>query len=138
MDAPETSRRRWWQSTEWNVLLVLALVVAIGLGWLGWQASIVRHRRAIGRQFETDGEVRFGRMMYASKKIVISPPPLFREIHPADPRCAVSQVRRLLGDQEVRFIEFWRPLTAADRQAMEAFPEAEVKGVADSPQGPGR
>jgi hypothetical protein len=45
MDAPAPSRRLWL-SHEWNVLIVIAILSALGLGWLGWQANWIRQRHA--------------------------------------------------------------------------------------------
>jgi len=109
MDATEPSRR-WWQSHEWNVLLVIALIAMLPLGWLGWQASIVRHRRAlrVGMNCSVsgtfDGEL----------------------IRDRCPDRRIPTIRRLLGDQGVYFIMFDEPLTSSDRELIKEFPEAYV------------
>jgi hypothetical protein len=59
MDAQEPSRRRG-QSHEWNVLLVIAIVAALPLGWLAWQAGIVQYRRAMRTQIEAGGGLVIG------------------------------------------------------------------------------
>jgi hypothetical protein len=40
------SSHRPWLSQERTVLLVVALVVAFGLGWMGWQVNWISQRRA--------------------------------------------------------------------------------------------
>ena len=54
MDAEKPTRRRLFRRV-WNVLLVIALVAVLGLGWLGVEASTVRHRRAMIEQIEAAG-----------------------------------------------------------------------------------
>jgi hypothetical protein len=109
MSAPEPYRR-WRQSHEWQVLIVLALLAMLPLGWLGWQATIVQHRRAMRDRIEASG----GK--------VRTPGPLAIIQSDVD----ISRIRRLLGDEFYHAIFFDRPLTAADREAIEAFPEAQV------------
>lgn len=119
MDASERSRR-WWLSHEWQVLLALAIIAAIGLGWLGWQASIVRYRRSMREQIEAGGGV----IQQLTDGWRAAP-----RIRSFDPDYRISWIRQLLGDEEVYIIEFDRQLTASDRIAVEAFPEASVDGI---------
>jgi hypothetical protein len=51
MDVPETPRRRWL-THERTVLLMVALVAALGLGWLGSQAYWIAQRRAFLAEME--------------------------------------------------------------------------------------
>ena len=127
MDAPESYRRRWWHSYEWTVLLAIAISAALGLGGLGWQASIVGHRRAMRNQIEASG----GSVNYFGYS---GPPEAFviAKIRAAGGNRGISPIRRLLGDQVISEVYFRRQITAADRKAMEAFPEAELWGVPDS------
>src|SRR5580698_795457 len=106
MDAPESTRRRWWHSTEWNVLLVLTIVIAIGLGYVGWQAYVVHHRWAMREQIKAGGGT-ISRGSPDSDHYYIrerSPYYIVRQGNWADP----PKVRLLLGDEIVRSIEFPR------------------------------
>jgi hypothetical protein len=119
--------RRPWFTHERTVLIVIALVVAFGLGWLGWQAQIVRHRQAVRKQINANGG-------YGMSDGFL--PPAFVLVRAADRDCGISKIRRMLGDEEMPSIVFGDPLTAADREAINAFPEANVYEFRASP-GPG-
>jgi hypothetical protein len=94
------------------------------LGWLGWQAQIVRYRRAVRDQIE------------ASNAHIVSTDtllgPNFVQFRAADPTTEISTIRRLLGDQSTGKIVFSRPVTTIDLEVAEAFPEAEVFGINES------
>jgi hypothetical protein len=107
MDAQEPSRRRW-QSHEWNVLAVVAIVAAIGLGWLGMEASTVRHRRAMRAQIEASG----GRVFT---------PGLLASID-GD----ISKVRRMLGDEFTHQIFLPRDSALDQGEVAKTFPEARI------------
>lgn len=129
MDAPE-SPRRWHQ--EWNVRVVIAIIAAIGFACLGWEVQTVRHRRAMLAQIEAAG----GEVVIVAFETPANPfvPPV--RIRPADRdyrHYYLSEIRRLFGDGKIGLILFDRRLTAADREAIEAFPEAYVDGIPDSP-----
>jgi hypothetical protein len=122
MDATKRPRQHWL-SHERAVLLVIALVAALGLVWLGWQLQIVQHRRAMLQQIMASGAaIRTG--VYEGKH-----PMWFVQIRPATTDRGVSRIRSLLGDESVGLIRFDHPVTAADNEAIEAFPEAEVQKV---------
>jgi hypothetical protein len=141
MNATDFPRRRWWHSPEANVLVAIGLVVAIGLGWLGWQVSIVQHRRAMRAQIMASGQTEFtgkgtlrtGPVFFGGSGSIkrLTPPPATVQIRTAELGREHSRLRQLLGDQEISSLYFWRPLTAADRTAIDAFPEADVRGVPD-------
>ena len=117
--------RRWFRFSLRTFVLLVALVGA----WLGWQARIVQHRKAV-----------FAQLVEAQVSYVIE-----RQSHngierecdwhsgaivgasPQDESRGPSWTRRLLGDFTVSQLGFDRPLTAADRLAIEAFPEAGVE-----------
>jgi hypothetical protein len=111
MDASEPTRRPWL-THERTVLLVITLVAATGLGWLGWQFQIVSHRRAMLERLEES----------ATMKCDVP-----------DPRSNLLTIRQLLGDEQISSIRFHSEPTAADREAIGAFPEAEVWGAPDPP-----
>jgi hypothetical protein len=121
MHASEHSRR--WLGHEWNVIVVIAFIAALGVGWLGWEANVVRHRRAMREQIEAGGGAVFG--------VDISWPasPLVVQIRPADSGYSISRIRGQFGDEPIALIGFDRQLTASDREAIEAFPEAQVHGL---------
>jgi hypothetical protein len=109
MDTPESPRRPWL-THERAVLVVIALLAMLPLGWLGWQAAIVQYRRAMRERIQASGGT------------INTPGPLAIIQSDAD----IPKIRRLLGDEFYHAIIFDRPLTAADREAIAAFPEAQV------------
>jgi hypothetical protein len=130
MDAPDPSRRVW-HSHEWNVLVVIALISGLGLGWLGWQATIVRHRRAMREQIKASGGWADDGLSYTPFNTAAPKGYVFRD-H------TIPKIRELLGDEAVAWITFRREPTASDREALEAFPEANVVGVPDPRPSPAR
>jgi hypothetical protein len=116
MDTPEPPRR--WLSHEWTVLLVLAIVAALGADYVGRQASVVRYRRTMREQI-----VAGGAQMPGDDFIAV---PSFALLRPADGHRSISWMRELLADEAVSTIWFDLELTASDREAIAAFPEAEV------------
>jgi hypothetical protein len=122
MDDADSSRRPWL-THERTVLVLALLVTAFGLGWLGWQAQIVQHRRFMLKQIKTSGAaVLTGG--YEGKH-----PMRFVQIRPATTGREISRIRSLIGDESVNLIRFNRHLTAADSEAIKAFPEANVDAV---------
>jgi hypothetical protein len=125
MDAPERTRRPWL-THERSVLLISAIIAALALSWLGWQAHIVQHRRAMRAQIEAGGgEV-------ALYIINVGSVSMASEIRSAETANGVPWLRRLLGDQDASLVSFQRQLTTADREAIEAFPEATVFGIPET------
>jgi hypothetical protein len=117
-DAAETSRR--WRSQEWNVMLVVAIIVALGVGWLGWQVQIVRHRRAMHEQLRASGASFDQQDPFADDCEVVQGP------LPSAPGQSIAKLRWLLGDEAIDEICLSGEITAADRTAIAAFPEAEI------------
>ena len=115
MTGPEAPRRRWL-TQERTVLLVVSLVVAIGLGWLGWQAQIARHRRAMREQLEATGKF-LSDLPYTGLRTLI---------RPAERDSGIPSITWLFGDEYVAEIWLESPLGDSDREAIAAFPEAEV------------
>ncbi len=109
VEALSPTRRRWWHSYEWNVLLSIALVVALGLGWLGWEASIVHHRMQMRWQLHADGGALFMRRGLIDSgpdvpggsfaQIDALGPCAIGQIRPEEPDRGVSKIRMLLGDE---------------------------------------
>jgi hypothetical protein len=130
MDASEPTRRRW-RSHEWNVLLVIALIAAFGLGWLAWQAQIVRHRRAMRAQIEAGGATVIGSYWTGGGAPFVS----IEQVRAGDPDYRVSEIRRLLGDAPVWWIVLRPGVSGSDVREIQAFPEAEVwtSGVSPPP-----
>jgi hypothetical protein len=121
MDPAEPSRRRWI-GHEWTVLLVIAIVATLAFGWLGWQFSIVVHRRAMWLQINANGGWSPGETLDWSHSIG---PDTVRESE----QLGIPKIRRLMGDTSSPYITFDHPLTAGDREAIQAFPEARIYGV---------
>jgi hypothetical protein len=129
MDVSEHPRSRWWHSTEWNVLISLAIIAALGVGYVGWQASIVWHRQTVRAQLKASGAI------CSCELPVLRGFPMYDWMRDAE--CdGIPEIRRLLGDKEVNTIHFPGKLTGADRIAIESFPEAAVTGIPDSPASP--
>jgi hypothetical protein len=104
-------------------MFVLVTLLALALGWLGWQQHIVRHRRAMRMAIAGSGGIVFiGDIEWMHS-------PEIKEIRPADYRYKISAIRRLLGDHFAYLIAFHRRLTADDQQALDAFPEAEIDAI---------
>jgi hypothetical protein len=104
MHEPKSYRRR--------MLLVIALLVALPLGWLGWQVSIVRHRQAMRSQIEASG----GK--------VFTPGPL------ASIEGDISTIRRMLGDEFTHQIFLRGDSRIDEREVAESFPEARIVPIA--------
>jgi hypothetical protein len=126
MDATEPSRRPWL-THERTVLLAIALIVAFGLGWLGWQFSIVVHRRSTLAQIRASGGRHPGQYQYQVWMHSFGTVTIRAREH------GIPKIRKVLGDRAVGWIAYDHPLTPADRQAIEAFPEAAIYGPPSSP-----
>jgi hypothetical protein len=127
MDAPEPSRRPW-QSHEWNVLLAIAIVTALPLGWLAWQAGIVQHRRFMRTQIEAAGGLVIG-----SEGAGGGFPGTIVQIRAGDPEYRVSEIRRLLGDDAIELIVLGPGIASFEGEEIKAFPEAHVVKFSASP-----
>jgi hypothetical protein len=125
MDASEPTRGPWLNH-ERTVLLVVALVAALALGWLALQAHTARYRRSMREKIQANG----GRVLSG----VCSNPSARELIRPAEPDSSVPWIRWQFGDEHVDEIWFEGPLTDSDRKAIAAFPEAEVVMIHVLPQ----
>jgi len=129
MNAPEPTRRRWLID-ERNVVTVLALVGALPLIWLAWESTTVGYRSGMRAQIEASGA------RFTGFPATFTLDPAVRSIRSGDRKLIRTKVRCLIGDEEIYLIEFNRRLTADDLEAIEAFPEAYVLGIPDSPPPP--
>lgn len=120
--AVEGELGRWLRFSQ-RLFLLLLLGTLVGGAWTGWQARIVMHRKAIGRAIEH----RHSSVFWIT--------PTFREnsdlflkgfklVRPGDQSTRISWLRRLLGDQDADAILFGA--RNLDREAMDAFPEADI------------
>jgi hypothetical protein len=110
-----------------RTLFVAVTILAIPLGWLAWQAETGHHRELMLATIKANGgnfyigidldRIRFER----SPQVVI--------VRPVDNSAGISKIRELLGDGHIDLIGFNRQLTAVDRAAIEAFPEAKVMAI---------
>jgi hypothetical protein len=104
-------------------MFVAVTLAAIALGWVAWQAGVVRHRQAMLRQITATGGV------YFTGSIDWLHSPHVTELRRSNGGYDLPFYRRWLGDRPVVFIGFDRNLTEADFAATEAFPEAWVHGI---------
>ena len=95
-----------------RTLMIGVALLAIPCAYVGWQAKIVRDRKAVARWIEErNGDL--------SDNITT---PLHGPYQPQ-----VSWLRRTLGDKGVADVLFPKPLTDDDKQRIkDAFPEAEL------------
>jgi hypothetical protein len=100
-------KRRWFQFSL-RTLLVAVTVSAVPLGYVGWQAKIVRERKAL-----VDWIARNGGKVYPLRSDNADDQPPF--------------VRRLLGDRPIGAIMFEKPITIEGLHSIQArIPEAEI------------
>jgi hypothetical protein len=100
---PPKRKRRWFQYSVRTLMIVVTLL-AVGSGYVGWQAKIVRERDALSEK--RDG--------------------VFMVIAVDDTE--VPLVRRMLGDHQYMAVLFDdAPPEAILRRYRAAFPEAEVR-----------
>ena len=132
MDAQQPTRRRWWHSHEWTALVVIGIIATLPFFWLGWQSHLVHFRRAVRQQIEESGgafrESTAG--WFPANGVELIRRPVGQR--------SISWIRELLGDRAVPIIVFDRQPTAAAREAIDAFPEADVVQISDSPPAPGQ
>jgi hypothetical protein len=137
--------RRPWLTPERSVLLIIAIIAALALSWLGWQAHIVQHRLKMRWQIHANGGAMFLLNLVeigphteggSAQRDALGPDAIVRIYHRPEPDSGLSRLRLLLGDEEINHILFWRPLVAGDLEAIEAFPEAHIQGLAESPGAP--
>ena len=117
--ADPPKRKRHWFQFSLRMLLIVVTLLAVPLGYVGWQSKIVRERTAMREWMKGMGRIwlRTPDMGSGSIPPVKAPPPFQK----------LSSLRKWLGDEEVE--EIWLPRTipqsAAD-QIKATFPEARV------------
>jgi hypothetical protein len=111
--ADQPSPRRRFQF-RLRTLMIAVTLLAIPCGYLGWQAKIVRDRRAmIDRVVSIDNGFRM--------KI---------DFRMTEPAVSVPWIRRLLGDEAIDYIDLPLDTEIEERQRIRAaFPEAHIVGV---------
>ena len=128
-DADPPKRKRRFQFSL-RTLMIGVTLLAVPSAYVGWQAKIVRDRKAVARWIEErKGEL---------SGTVTTPPD-----EPYRPQ--VSWIRRVLGDKGVALISLPKPVSDDDRQRIKsAFPEADIivgtpmypPGIVPTPQYP--
>ena len=116
------SRPERWPRLSLKGFFALVTVACVLFGWLGWQVRIVQHRKAIIRQLVDD---------YGTINPLDYDGPQKVEVRRPIPGSRVSEIRKLLGDQQVQVLMLNRPMTEADLVAFDAFPEASILAVGD-------
>ena len=118
---PPKRKRRWFQFSLRTLMIVVSLL-AVPLGYVGWQAKIVRERRcALSAITESGGHI-WTREGYCS-----STEPGAGRMPPDEWPSEVPWLRRLLGDEHVASIQLAWDVSVAERIRIEAlFPEATV------------
>jgi hypothetical protein len=107
---PPKRKRRWFQFSL-RTLMIGVTLLAVVCGYVGWQAKIVRQRRAMG--VEINNMQGPGALMAADKTFY--------------PDCTVPWVRSLLGDEPVSTIELPSTVSTEYRDHIRAlFPEARL------------
>jgi hypothetical protein len=123
---PPKRKRRWFQFSLRTLMIVVTLFCVVVGGYVGWQAKIVRERKATAR--EVTG---LGGMMYSATRVTrFGPDAEFsmgdRFFKPPYP--SVSFLRRWLGDDWVVGIVLPRSTSAEmEKKVIAAFPEAVVR-----------
>ena len=111
-------RPRWFRFS----LRTLFIVVTLLCCWLGWEISVVRHRQAVRKDYQT----RFGLSFTTAGDYASRFPPGT----PVPKLAKVSYVRRLLGDQpiqEITIAHFQSPADAEMKGLASVFPEAQFR-----------
>jgi hypothetical protein len=106
-------KRRWFQFSLRTLMIVVTLL-AVPLGYVGWQSKIVRNRNA-WKSNRPAADPPYS--TYAATFVVLR----------GDPDQKPNRMRRWLGDEANETIAL--PTTATDediRKAIVLFPEAEV------------
>jgi hypothetical protein len=121
MDESERSHHR-------ALWLIAALLALIPLGWLAWQAKIVRYRRAMREQIEASGGLVIGSEggSYSDSVEILRVPV-------DDP--SVPWIRQLIGDDQIQAIVLRSGHSDVEDEATEAFPEAPVYALTPASAG---
>jgi hypothetical protein len=115
---PPKRKRRWYQF-RLRTLMIAVTLLAVPLGYVGWQVRIVRHRDELRRELAAHG----GGSVTATKLIV----ELTAHGQKCDEPPNLSWIRELVGDEYVYFLYVPEtvPKELADDLKAE-FPEARV------------
>jgi hypothetical protein len=106
---PPKSKRRWFQFSL-RTLMIVVTVLAVPLGYFGWQAKIVRERRELLNWITQTGGKAY---------------PLVSE--QVGRYGEVPLLRRLLGDRTIGAIKLPHSVAPEERQSIQrAIPEAEI------------
>jgi hypothetical protein len=125
----EKPRRRWLRFG----LRTLFVVVTVRCCWLAWETSVVRQRKAVMQEYQTNG------MFHFTSAAEFTPYPLPGE--PPPPVATVPLVRSWLGDVAIQQVWFYRhglgPTDADIQRVTRVFPEAELHESLPEPCHPG-
>jgi len=102
------------------ILVPLRLVVF----WAGWDVQISKHRKAMLKQITADGG-----LAVASMPLTWKTSHGIEKVRWRSNTYRISWIGQRLGDKYVRAIGFNRRMTAADKEAASAFPEADIYAV---------
>ncbi len=124
IDAPKR-KRRWYQFSL-RTLMILITLLAVPLGYVGWQAQIVRERKAMALELQDAGALFFS----SAQVTQLAPRGTFgiggKEFNPPYP--TVTLVRRWLGDDYTVGIELRRSVPpGTESRAAAVFPEAVIQ-----------
>ncbi len=101
----EVARPRFRPRFSLRTLFVALTIASIALGWLAWQANIVRHRQQMRAQIEAaGGAIFFGSVDWRHS-------PLVTELRQGNYKYQQPALHRWLGDRRIGFIGFNRQLT---------------------------
>ncbi len=108
-----------------RTLMIVVMLLAVPLGYVGWQAKTVRQRQYLLQRLKSK-DTAYPTTADADWRFWTSP--LF--IKAEEPAPSVPLVRKLLGDQAVVAIVYFSQVDDLDFQQVErAFPEAKVKRI---------
>ncbi len=122
---PPKRKRRWFQF-HLRTLLIVVTLLAAPLGYVGWQAKIVRERHDLLKRLVGMG----GLSINAEQAERLSGSGLAAQEIAHRPATQVPWIRRLLGDETIAFLVLPSRLNGPDvEEIIDAFPEAAVKRV---------
>jgi hypothetical protein len=115
--ADRPKRKRRWFQFSLRTLMIVVTLLAVACGYVGWQAKIVRERRAMVDWINNHNGL-----------VTINYP------MPRRPPHSVASVRELLGDHAIVRIELQPDTDATNVQRIRSlFPEATIKRWSDPP-----
>jgi hypothetical protein len=104
---PPKRKRRWFQFSLRSLMIGVTLL-AVPLGYVGWQAKIVRHRRELIRQVVAAGS-------YVGFDFTL------------ELEDSIPWLRRRLGDEAIRLFGLLGATGEKREEISAAFPEADVQ-----------